>query len=56
MFDAIAVDADHDVGDLVDHVGAVADLHHQRIDVDGRIDRIQRAGLPGLDLLRGCRR
>jgi hypothetical protein len=39
------------VGGLVDHVGAVADLHHQRVDVDDRIDRIQRTGLPGLDFL-----
>ena len=36
------------VADLV----AVADLHHQRIEVDDRVDLLQRPRLPGLDLLK----
>ena len=47
MFDTVGVDADHDVGGLVHHVRAVADFDHQRVDVDDRIHRVQRPGLPG---------
>ena len=46
MFDAVGVDADHDVGKPRRSRGTpVADLHHQGIDVEDRIDRIQRVGV-----------
>jgi hypothetical protein len=34
VLDAVHVDADGDVGGLVDHVRPVADLDHQRVQVD----------------------
>ncbi len=42
---------DRDVGGLVAHVGAVADLDHQRVEVDHRVERLQRAALPGQHLI-----
>lgn len=51
VLDAVHVDADGDVRGPVGHVRAVADLHHQRVEVDDRVERLQRAGLPGGDLL-----
>src|SRR5699024_10647577 len=48
--DAVHVHADGDVGGLVDHVGAVFDLDHDRVEVDHRVERFQRAALPGQDL------
>jgi hypothetical protein len=30
---------------------AVADLHHQRVEVDDRVDRIERARLPRLGVI-----
>lgn len=38
-------------GGLVDHVRAVADLDHDRVQIDHRIERVQRPGLPLQDLL-----
>jgi hypothetical protein len=38
-------------GGLVADLVAVADLHHQGVDVDDRIEVFQRPRLPGLDLL-----
>jgi hypothetical protein len=51
VLDAVGVDPDRDVGGLVPDGVVVADLHHQRIQVQNRIDRLQRPGLPRLDLL-----
>jgi hypothetical protein len=36
---------------LVAHVRAVADLDHQGVEIDHRVERLQRAPLPGQDLL-----
>src|SRR5918994_1284325 len=52
MLDPVAVDADGDVGGLVADLVVVADLHHQRVQIQDRVDRLQRPGLPGLHLLR----
>src|SRR5215207_4376848 len=38
-------------GGLVADLMVVTDLHHQRVQVQDRIDRLQRPGLPGFDLL-----
>ena len=46
----VGVDPDRDVGGLVADLVAVADLHHQRVEVDDRIDRLQRPRLPRLHL------
>jgi hypothetical protein len=54
VFDAVGIYADHETGGLVHHVRAVADLDHERVDVDDRVHRIQRATLPGLHLFE-CR-
>ena len=48
---AVGVDADRDVGGLVLHDVVVADLDHDRVQEHHRVDRIQRPGLPGPDLL-----
>lgn len=50
MPDPVHVDPDRDVRSTVGHVRSVADLDHQSIEVDHRIERLQRARLPGLDL------
>jgi len=47
----VGVDADRDVGGLVLHDLAVADLDHDRVQEHHRVDRVERPGLPGLDLL-----
>src|SRR5690606_22109340 len=51
VLDPVEVDPDDDVGGLVAHVGAVAHLHHQRVDVDDRIDLVQGPVLPGPHLV-----
>jgi hypothetical protein len=51
VLDPVQVDPDGDVGGLVADLVTVADLHHQRIQVDDRVDLLQRPGLPGLDLV-----
>ena len=48
---ALEVDADSDVRRLVAHMGAVADLHHDRVEVDDRIERLERPTLPCQDLV-----
>src|SRR5680860_1711479 len=48
---AVGVDTDGDVRGLVPHRVRVLDLHHQRVEVDDRIERVQRPGLPLLELL-----
>lgn len=50
MLDAVQVDADRDVRGLVAHVRPVADLDDDRVEVDHRVERLQRAVLPGQDL------
>jgi hypothetical protein len=47
----IQVDTHGDVRGPVTDLVAIADLHHQRIQVDDRVDLLQRPALPGLDLL-----
>ena len=47
----VGVDPDRDVGGLVLHDLVVADLDHDRVQEHHRVDRVQRPGLPGLDLL-----
>jgi hypothetical protein len=42
---------DGDVRGLVAHVRAVADLDHQGVEVDDRVERLQGPGLPGHHLL-----
>src|ERR671912_2128517 len=39
MLDPVAVDADGDVGGLVADLVFVADLHHQRVQIQDRVDR-----------------
>jgi hypothetical protein len=51
MLDAVEVDAHGDVSGLVADLVAVPDLHDQGVEVDDRVDLLQRPGLPGLDLL-----
>src|SRR5699024_7246604 len=51
VLDAVHVDPDGDVSGLVAHVRPVADLDPDRIEVDHRVEGLQRAGLPGQDLL-----
>ena len=51
MLDPLEVDTDGDVGRLVTHVAAVTDLDHDGVEVDHRIQRLQRTLLPGEDLL-----
>jgi hypothetical protein len=49
---AVGVDADRQTAGVVAHGLAVADLDHQRIEVDDRVERLQRPGLPRLDVLK----
>jgi len=51
MLDAVGVDPDRDVSGLVPDGVGVLDLHHQRVEVDDRIHRLQRPRLPRLHLL-----
>lgn len=51
LLDPIDVDPDHHVSGLIGHHAAVADLEPDRVDVQDRIYRIDRAGLPGRDLV-----
>ena len=50
MLDAVPVDADRDMRGLVPHMRAVTDLHHQCVQIDDRIEGIQRPALPNEDL------
>jgi hypothetical protein len=47
----VGVDPDREVGGLVLHDVVVADLDHDRVQEHHRVDRVQRPGLPGPDLL-----
>jgi len=51
VFDAVGVDADRDVRRLVAHVRPVADLDDERVEVEHRVELLQRPGLPGFDPL-----
>src|SRR5690606_6044111 len=51
MLDPVHVDADGDVRGLVAHMPAIADLHDQRVEVDHRVERLERPLLPGQDLV-----
>ena len=51
VFDAVDVDPDRDVGGLVQHVRAVADLDHQRVEIDHRVERLEGTLLPDQDLV-----
>jgi hypothetical protein len=44
MLDPVAVDADGDVGGLVADLVVVADLHHQRVQIQDRVDRADSIG------------
>ena len=46
VLDALHVDSDGDVGRLVGHPPAVADLDTDRVEVDHRVELLQRATLP----------
>jgi len=48
---AVEVDADRQVAGVVSDRLAVADLHDKRVEVDDRVDRLQRPRLPGLDVV-----
>jgi hypothetical protein len=50
LLSAVAVDADRHIDRPVGH-HPVADLHHQRIDEDHRVDAVQRPGLPLRELV-----
>jgi hypothetical protein len=47
----VGVDADRYVARVVSHGLPVADLHDQRVEVDDRVDRVQRPLLPSLGVL-----
>ena len=51
MLNAVHIHPDGDVGGLVAHVSTVFDLDHQSVQIDHRIQRLQRPPLPGQDLL-----
>lgn len=51
VFAALDIHADGDVGGLVDHGAAIADLHHQSVDVQDRIARIEGPVLPVVEFL-----
>ena len=51
VLDPVQVDPDGDVRGAVAHVRPVADLDHERVEVQHRVERLQRARLPGGDLL-----
>ena len=50
VLDALKVDTHGDVRGPVTDLVTVADFHHERVEVDDRVDLLQRAGLPGLYL------
>ena len=52
---ALAVHADRQVAGAVPHGLPVADLDDQRVEVDDRVDGLQRPGLPGLRVLQDGR-
>ena len=52
VLDPVQVDAHRDVRGLVADLVAVPDLHDQGVEVDDRVELLQRPRLPGLDLLR----
>src|SRR5215210_7089407 len=47
---AVAGDAQGEVAGQVAHRAVLADLHAQRVEVDDRVDRLQRPGAPRLDV------
>ena len=47
MLDPIEIDPDGDVRCLVAHVAAIADLDDDRVEIEHRIERLERALLPG---------
>ncbi len=51
VFDPVEIHPDGDVRGSVADLVAVADFDHQRIEVDDRVDLLQRPRLPGLDLV-----
>lgn len=51
MLAALDVDADAQVGSPVDHGALRADLDHQGVDVEDRVDRVERPGLRLVELL-----
>lgn len=51
VFDAVEVDTDRDVGMTVHDPVLVTDLDHQRVEVDHRVERLQRPVLPRGDLV-----
>jgi hypothetical protein len=51
VFDTVHVHPDRDVSGLVANVCAIADLHHDRVEIDHRIERFKRATLPGQDFV-----
>jgi hypothetical protein len=51
MLDPVDVDPDRDMRRPVPDVGAVADLDHDRVEVDHRIQRVEGPMLPGGDLV-----
>jgi hypothetical protein len=51
MLDTVAIHPDRDVGGLVANLVGFFDLHHQGIQIHDRIDRLQRAALPGFHFL-----
>jgi hypothetical protein len=48
---SVKVDTHRNMRGPVTDLVAIADLHHERIEVDDRVDLLQRPALPGLDLL-----
>ena len=51
LLGAVGPNAERDMDRLVADQGLVADLHPQRVKEDQRVDRLERAGLPGGDLV-----
>lgn len=51
MLDPVHIDAYGDMSGLVAGVAAVFDLHDHRVEIDHRIERLQRAALPGEHLI-----
>jgi hypothetical protein len=52
VLDPVEIDPDGDVGGAVADLVPVPDLDHQRVQVEDRVDLLQRPALPGLDLLK----
>ena len=51
MLDALKIDPDRDVGSAGLHVGSIADLDVDRVQEHHRVERLQRAVLPGGDFV-----